>query len=297
MTSRLFVIGGSFVVLAALASVPAGAQRAVREQQVRVSVADRNHAPVKDLTVRDLSVREDGVAREILKVEPAAAPLTVAILADDSQAAQAMSAEIRPALKALVQDLLAGSPESEIALTTFGERPTRVADFTRLGATLIPAVDKVFPRTGAGSYLLDAIQETTRALARKEAARPTIVAIFAESGPEFSAATRAQIEAALKASRVALWTVFLQSSSASLSTEARARAEVTVEVAAASGGLARTVVSAQGLEPACRSVAALLLAQYDVTYARPETLVPPKDRQITTGRAGARVIASRWVTQ
>jgi hypothetical protein len=43
-------------------------------------------------------------------------------------------------------------------------------------------------------------------------------------------------------------------------------------------------------------MAAIVTNEYDVTYARPESIVPPKDRQVTCGRPGARVMASRWIT-
>ena len=52
-----------------------------------MSVVDKKGVPVTDVTPDDLVVREDGVAREILRVEPATDPMQVALLVDNSQAA------------------------------------------------------------------------------------------------------------------------------------------------------------------------------------------------------------------
>jgi VWFA-related protein len=298
--SRTRLVSG--VTLAACVAILAsahpvvGQERSLRQQHVRVAVVDRQHAPVTGLAPRDFAVREGGVAREIISVAPAATPLTVGIVADDSQATQPLSAELRAGLHALAKELYGAPQGTEVALMTTGERPTRVVDFTALSSQLDDGIRRVFPRTGAGSYLLDGILEMAGLLARQQAPRPTIIAIVAESGPEFSAATRERIESALRQQRIALWTIVLQSSASGLSTERRERAEVVVDLARESGGLARTVVAPQGLESACRSVGALLRTEYDVVYGRPDTLIPPKDREVRTTREGTTAIATRWIT-
>ena len=47
---------------------------------IYVSVVDGKGNPASGLTAEDFRVREDGVAREVLKVGPATEPLTVAFL-------------------------------------------------------------------------------------------------------------------------------------------------------------------------------------------------------------------------
>ena len=61
-----------------------------------VSVLDKAGAPVPDLGPADFIVREDNVAREVLRVAPATDPMQIAILVDNSQAA----AQLHPRLSA-----------------------------------------------------------------------------------------------------------------------------------------------------------------------------------------------------
>ena len=90
-------------------------------------VVDSKGNPATDLTAADFRVREDGVAREVLKAGPATEPLTVALLVDDSQAAGPALQMIREALDSFITAL---SGKAEIALVTFGERPTVAVDYT-----------------------------------------------------------------------------------------------------------------------------------------------------------------------
>src|SRR3712207_3439658 len=72
-------------LLALLAAVEAWAQ--ARERTFYVSALTKaTGAPVDSLTVRDVVVREDGVEREVLRVAPAAEPMQVALLVDNSEA-------------------------------------------------------------------------------------------------------------------------------------------------------------------------------------------------------------------
>src|SRR5579862_7887557 len=74
-----------------------------------VSVVDQHGAPVPNIGPADLTVREDNVSREILRVDPATDPMQVAILIDNSQAARSIIPDVRRALPPLVDALLAPS--------------------------------------------------------------------------------------------------------------------------------------------------------------------------------------------
>src|SRR6516225_2918336 len=98
-------------VLAALTLVAtAGAASAVlfaqaNQRSMYVSVVDEAGVPVSTLEPADIVIREDNVAREILRVEPATDPLQVEILVDNSQAARDYINDIRNALPAFVNAL------------------------------------------------------------------------------------------------------------------------------------------------------------------------------------------------
>src|SRR5262245_43548232 len=68
------------------------------QRSLYVSVLNEAGAPVPDLGPSDFIVREDRVAREVLRVAPATDPMQVAVLVDNSQAATAGIPEIRGGL-------------------------------------------------------------------------------------------------------------------------------------------------------------------------------------------------------
>src|SRR3954468_19368765 len=70
--------------------------------EIYVGVADAKGEPVSGLAATDFRVREDGVAREVIKVEEATAPLSISLLVDDSQAAMPALQMIREAVDAFI---------------------------------------------------------------------------------------------------------------------------------------------------------------------------------------------------
>ncbi len=124
-----------------------------RTRDVYVAVVDSKGAPVQGLTASDFGVREDRVAREVLKAEPATAPLQVALLIDDSQAATSMIQPLRDGISGFIDQL---QGKAEIALITFGERPTTLVEYTSETPRLKKGVGRIFARPGSGPYFLDA---------------------------------------------------------------------------------------------------------------------------------------------
>src|SRR4051812_7411737 len=109
------------LILAAAWLLPTVAGAQARPTDIYVSVLDSKGQPVEGLTAEDFVVREDNAAREVLKAGPATEPLTVALLVDDSQAANEGIQMIRDGVRNFITTL---AGKAEIALVTFGERPT-----------------------------------------------------------------------------------------------------------------------------------------------------------------------------
>src|SRR6187401_1402015 len=207
--------GAVLLAAAVLTSTTTGdarpaAQREARERHVIVSVTDKDGKPVPGLTVRDFTVREDNVARELVAVAPAAAPSHMVLLIDDSQVTQPLTIELRAGIKAFLRQVQGDRRETAIRLATFGDRPTTRAEFTTSLPSLTAAVDRITPRPGAGGVLLEAIFESFRDLRKQAAVQPVIVAFVEEHGPEFSNETQTRIAAALKEAGASLWTIVLQ---------------------------------------------------------------------------------------
>jgi hypothetical protein len=84
------------------------------ERSLHVSVLDRGGNVVSDLGPSDFVVREDKVAREVLRVRPAADPMQIALLVDDSQAAEEFIPHYHDALPLFVKTIMAdGAPRHQ----------------------------------------------------------------------------------------------------------------------------------------------------------------------------------------
>jgi VWFA-related protein len=284
----------------ALLTLPrlAGAAPQAVERHVIVSVVDSRRAPVTGLSAHDFIVREDGVAREVVRVSPAPPPSHIVLLVDTSQAAQSFLVDIRAALAAFVRKVTALQPAPAVMLMTVGERPERQTPFTSNAAALQAAVQKVFPRPEAGAYLLDGVMDATRAFASAGAERPVAVAFTVEGGPDFSSVQHQQVAQALAGAHASLWTVDLQNGPAPgpRPGEQRERAMVVGDVTRESGGFNNPLLSPQGLEDAFSSLATLLGSGYDVVYSHPDTLIPPTRRTVETRNAALRVLAPARIT-
>jgi hypothetical protein len=275
---------GCALLACAAAWSPAAAQTAsgARTREIYVSVLDRDGAPATDVTVKDVTVREDGVAREVLKVERATERMHIVLLIDDSQAAEPAVRDIREGITAFV-DKLQG--KAEIGIVTIGERPTSIVEPTTRIDAIKKGITRIFSRTGAGSYLLEAIDEVSRGMRRREAKRPIIVALTME-GVEFSSLSHTTVLERLYASGAALHVLAVGSGSTSMSDEVRNRNIVISEGSERTGGRRDQILANNGIPGRFRQLADELLNQYVVTYGVPETLIPPTTVQVSVTRPG-----------
>jgi VWFA-related protein len=257
---------------------------------VYASVVDSDGKTVQGLTAADFTVREDAVVREVLKAGPATAPLTISVLIDDSQAADPAIQDLREGLPAFVQRL---AGKAEIALATVGERPTPVLDYTGSTEQLTKAVTRLFARPGSGAYLMDAIVDVSRGLAKREADRKHIVVLTIEAGPEFSNRYYETVLEELQRSGATLHVLAIGSPSSSQDDEMRNRNMVIAEGTVRTGGRRDQLLSTRAIPDRLRQLADELLNQYVITYARPESLIPPEKLEVSSQRPGVTVRATR----
>jgi Ca-activated chloride channel family protein len=260
------------------------------ERRVYVSVVDQTGAPVTDVTAADFLVREDGAVREVLRVSRAADPMDISVLLDDTQAATPAIADIRRGLQAFVTSLHQGN---QIALVTFGERPTIVTDYTSDLAKLTAGVNRLFARPDAGSYLLEAILDTTRGLQKREAARPVIVAVTTE-GEEFSNDYYVTVLEALRKSRAQFHALVRASAdvTADPSEGIRNRNVVLADGTLRTGGRREYLLTDSAFATKLPELALELKSQLALVYARPESLIPPEKLEVTVRRPGLTVRAA-----
>jgi hypothetical protein len=257
------------------------------QRSMAVSVVDQSGAPVPNLGPPDFIVREDNASREVLGVAPDDQPMQIAVLVDNSRAAREEIADIRRALPAFFDVLTqptASGKHHEIAVLTLSERPTILADYTFDRARLEKAIGLVWERE-PGMYLLDAAMEVAGGFKKREATRPVIIAITSD-GPELSSRHYSQVLDPLRETGTTLHVISLGSPSRDItSSEAVNRNIVVEEGPRASGGIHERLLASSALPAKLKQLADVLTHQYRVTYAHPDTLIPPEHITVSARRA------------
>jgi hypothetical protein len=211
--------------------------------------------------------------------------MQIAVLVDTSQAARDDISHMRTALPPFVAALTGGEVKNQIAIIAIGERPTVFTDYTSNPATLKKGIDRIWSMRDSGAYLLDGIVEVCQGFKKREATRPVIVSITTE-GPELSNLQYDQVLDPLRASGAAFHAITLGHPSSSLSDEVRNRNIVLDEGPRKTGGSRDELLTSMALEGKLRQLANELTHQYRVTYARPQSLIPPERVTVAAAKPG-----------
>jgi VWFA-related protein len=274
-------------VLAALAALASGAapsilaQAGARERTLFVSAVDARGEPVENLGPTDFIITEDGRRREVLRVSKAVEPMDIAVLVDNSAAAERAIPSLRDGLKAFV-GALAG--DHQIAIIGLADRPTILVDYTSNRARLEEAAGRIFSMSSSGMTLLDAITETAAGLRRREATRAVIVPVIT-NGVEFTNRYARDVIRSMQDAGVALNAIVLGVLDFD-TTEERERGLVMDQGSKQTGGEHVTLLTEMAVEQALRKLARQLSSRYKVVYGRPDSLIPPEKTDVASGRAG-----------
>lgn len=253
-----------------------------------VSVLNEQGAPVPDLGPSDFIVREDGVAREVLRVAPATEPMQIAVLVDNSAAAASDIADFRRALHDFVNLVMTQSDvtgKNEMAITTLADRPTILVDYTTNAEALNKGIDRIFSQPGSGTLLLEGIIEICKGIKARESARPVIVAITTE-GTEFSDRFHDLVLEPLKSSGAAFHALVVGPMSRGTSDAERERGIVLDQGTLLTGGRRDNVLTSMSLPGKLKELAVELTHQYRVTYAHPQSLIPPERITVAAAKPG-----------
>lgn len=278
-TARLAAVV-AMLGLAAPASL--GAQ--ARERVAFVSVVNRaTGAPLTELAPDDIFVREDRVPREVLRVTRATGPMPVAVLVDNSAAAEPAIADLRTALTGFVTALGDLGP---VSLISMAERPTLVTDYTAVTASAMAGIQRLFARPGSGVTLLDAVLEASRGIQKREGERAAIVIVSA-GGVEQSNVHYTRALELLAASGATLHAVVLSPPGRAGFDDARRQRDMLLDRGVNStGGFRRDVLASMAFAPALADLAGTLTHQFRVVYARPQTLIPPDSFEVAAAAPG-----------
>lgn len=276
---------GVALAAAAVPDTRTHAQAGARERTLFVSAVDERGEPLETLAPGDVIVREDGVSREVLRVSRAIEPIDIALLVDNSAAAEESIMHLRDGLRRFVAKM---AQDNQIALVALADRPTILVDYTSDQKRLENGIGRLFAMSSSGMTLLDAIVEVSRGLARRETARAVVVPVITD-GVEFSNRYHREIIDALKTAGAPLHAVTIGSFYVGGDQATRERALVLDLGTRESGGQRVTLLSPMGINTALDKLGRELSSQHKVIYARPESLIPPEKLEVTSARRGVTV--------
>ena len=252
-------------------------------------------APVPDLGPADFIVREDNVAREVLQRRAGRSSRCRSRSSSTTARRRATYIpHIRPALPAFVDSAdRRGGVKNEVAIIAVGERPTILTDYTIEPGASCRRASTASGRCSGTRRLpaRRASSKSARASRSAARARPVIVAITTE-GPEFSDRQHDQVLDPLRASGAALHVDRARPPVGQHERRsARARTSCSTRGRATTGGRRDELLASMALGGTLKQLADELTHQYRVTYARPQSLIPPERVTVTrrqAGRDGAR---------
>jgi hypothetical protein len=297
MTARL-VRPDRWFVAALIAAVlawtgsPVGV-RAAQGKQVTafVTVAAPATGPLKTLTAKDFSVKEDNAVREVTAAELSTDPLFVAVLVTTTAPPAGVltsTQDLRTSLSHFMKTLQTGAPEAQVSLTDVSGHAVTTVDFTPTTADLDKAILKLVPSTQEGAVMNEALVTASKALAGKPAPRRAIVSVNFNV-PEGTSMEARNVAEEIHKSGASLWGVSIYQSGTDPN-QAPTREAVLNDQAPKSGGMHMTAFTPAVLDQMLQSVANSLLSQYSITYARPGNGTPKKITGEVTG--GAKVLFS-----
>jgi hypothetical protein len=192
---------------------------------------------------------------------------------------------MRTALPGFIKALTTADVKNEVAIIAIGERPTVFTNYTFSQVELKKGIDRIWSTQGSGAYLLDGIIEVCQGFKKRGAQRPVIVAILSE-GPELSSRQHDQVLDPLRESGAAFHAITMGRPSTSLSDETRNRNIVLDEGPRQTGGRREELLTSMALDAKLVQLGDELLHQYKVTYARPQSLIPPERVTVAAAKPG-----------
>jgi len=235
-------------------------------RRLEVSVLDASGDRVQGLVPEELVVLENGVARDVARVEPDTRPLSVTLLIDSSRSLRSVyRLQLLGAVEGFFEKLPA---ETRVAVWTTGARPSlRYGPGTDTAAAL-RALERVVPE--GGNTVLDALVETTGDVGIPEGER-TAVVVLSSNGIEFSSRDRRQVVDAARPQAGEFHVVYFQEGESDLEMQA-GYSYVFSELTKRSGGLYETPLSSMAAADRMRRIGADLQARYRIRYATLEGL-------------------------
>lgn len=164
MTLRLTMRPNRGFVLLALACVAALRLSAQGTAfQFYVSASNADGTPVTDLRPQDVLMSENGVAQQVVKVDPVAIPIRLTVAVDNGADSESVVSYYRTGLAGLVEAL---PPEVEFSLISTSPQPRTVVRPTSARAQILKGLSAFAPERASPRFS-DVIVEYSKDLARE----------------------------------------------------------------------------------------------------------------------------------
>src|SRR4030095_3658435 len=164
-------------LLAALLAISTLSASAEITRKIYISATDGSGALVTDLAAADITVREGGKSSPVAALQPATAPMQIAILVDDRG-----TGAFQAALTQFVQKSLG---HGQFRITVLSPQPVKLVDFTEDAGPIRDALTRLGQRARTESdpdQLAAAIEESAKALQQRKAERPVILVLTMTGG-------------------------------------------------------------------------------------------------------------------
>ena len=245
-------------------------------RKVYISAVDSSRTPVTDLKASDIIVKENGKERPVASLEPASAPMHVAILVDDAGTGAFQSG--------VAQFLQKTLGRGRFSITLLNPQATTIVDFTDDVAALKTALGRLGQRGRLqpdGDQMLDAIVQASKALQQQKAERPVILSLTLTGGQAQSVQPD-DVLTTLRSSGALLNVVFLTGADVGM---------VMGDGPKQSGGRIEQVGGGEAIGPAMLRIADSLEHQYQLTYTLPDGVRPSDRLSVATSRKGITLTA------
>lgn len=283
----------SVVVAAALAGFASVRAQGGDSARVYVAVTDKGGKPIKALGPADFAVAEDGQPKTVISAEPAADPLSVALLVDRfGQDSTYSILAVRGALENIVKALHAANADTEISVTTIDPAAVPQVPFTMSAVTVTNFIRKLAPGVDQ-AVLLDGIISASRSMSGARGPRRAIVGVIAGYKADFGGDSIPAMANALQQSRASLWILEGRSSFGG-GFSSGSRDAVMTQYVPMSGGASLSVAIGTALETQAKRLAETLASQYVVTYAAPRAA---STLAVSVQVKNAKVLAPTWIAR
>jgi hypothetical protein len=243
-------------------------------RKVYISAVDSKGAPITDLTAAEITVKEGGKERPVVSLQPATAPMHVAILVDDNG-----TGAFQPGVFEFLQKVLS---RGQFSISMLSPQALRLVDYTADVEALKSALGRLGQRGRLqpdGDQLPEAIAESARELQQRKAERPIILALTIAGGLLHSVEPN-NVLRTVRASGAALNVVYITGADLG---------QVLGDGPKESGGRIEEASTGQAIAPAVIRIADSLMNQYQLTYTLPDGVKMSDRLNVSTSRKGIKL--------